>query len=114
MLECSKYMNWRKTIIYFLLYLSGSKVPHYLKEIKRIEKLPYRELKKYQERKLRKLLLHTYKNVPYYKKVLKKAKVVENDKVNLKHFSKIPILTREIIRKHFHELKSNDLHKRKL
>jgi phenylacetate-coenzyme A ligase PaaK-like adenylate-forming protein len=85
--------NWRKPIIYALLYLSGSKIPHNLKEIKRLEKLSLKEKKQYQEEKLKKILFYAYKNVPYYKKVLGKAKVVKNGIVFLENFNKIPILT---------------------
>lgn len=38
-------MNWRKNLIFAGLYLTGSKVLEYLKEIERIEKLPQEEIK---------------------------------------------------------------------
>ena len=38
-------MNWRKPLIFAGLYLTGSKIPRYLKEIKRIEKLSQEEIK---------------------------------------------------------------------
>jgi phenylacetate-CoA ligase len=104
-------MNWRNPIIYALLYISGSKIPKYLKEIQRIEKLPEKELKEYQNRKLEKLLLHAWKNVPYYTKILEDSQVVIDGKVNLKNFNKIPILTKEIIRQNFDNLHTKKLGK---
>ena len=106
-------MNWRKSVIYALLYISGSKIPKYLKEIKRIEKLPAEKIMEYQNEKLKKLLLHSYENVPYYQKVLAKVGVVDNGIVKLENFNKIPILTKEIIRMEKDNLFSEDYKKRK-
>ena len=61
--------NWRKPIIFALLYLSGSKIPQNLKEIRRVDNLPIEEQKAYQKKKLEKLLSYAWENVPYYKKV---------------------------------------------
>lgn len=92
-------MNWRKPVIYSLLYLSGSKIPKNLREIKKIENKPKVELEKYQNGKLRSLLLYAWENVPYYNQILEEANVVNNGKVSLNNFNKIPILTKEIIRR---------------
>jgi len=105
-------MNWRKPVIYGLLYLSGSKIPKYFKEIKKMEKFSLKEKEEYQEEKLKKLLLHAWKNIPYYHKVLGKVKVVVEGKVNLNNFNKIPLLTKEIIRKEKENLYSKDYEKR--
>jgi len=106
-------MNWRKPLIFAGLYLTGSKIPKNLKEIRRIEKMPRKEIEKYQKQKLKKILLHAYENVPYYHKVLAQAKVVVDCRVNLKNFGKIPILTRDILKKEFEKLKSKEMGKRK-
>jgi len=106
-------MNWRKPIIYLLLHLSGSKIPQNLKEIRKVEKLSKEQIQKYQEAKLKKLLLYAYNNVPYYHKILGEVDVVENGKVNLDNFSKIPILTKEIIRREGKNLYSKEHKKRK-
>jgi phenylacetate-CoA ligase len=104
-------INWRKSIIYTLLYLSGSKIPRNLREIKKLENLSEKEIKKYQEEKLKKILFYAYKNVPYYKKVLGKVKVVKNGIVFLENFNKIPILTKSIIRKKGKNLYSKEKRK---
>lgn len=105
-------VNLRKPIIYLLLYLSGSKIPQNLKEIKRIEKFSEEEIKRYQEEKLKNLLLYAYNNVPYYKKVLKKARVIQNGEVLLENFHKIPILTKDIIREEKKNLFSKEKRKK--
>lgn len=104
--------NWRKPIICGLLYASGSNIPKYLKEIRKVDNLPLKAKEEYQKTKLEKLLLHAHKNVPYYNKVLEKSKVVINGKVNLNNFDNIPILTKEIIRKEGKNLYSKDYKKR--
>ena len=91
--------NWRKPLIYFLLYITGSKIPRYFKEIKKISSAPIEQQKQYQENKLKVLLLYASQNVPYYERVLKEAGVVKNNEVFLENFDKIPILTKQIIRR---------------
>ncbi|MBD3249155.1 hypothetical protein GF336_03860 [Candidatus Woesearchaeota archaeon] len=106
-------MNWRKPIIYSLLYLSGSNILGYLDEIKKIENYPEEKIRRYQERKLKKILLHACKNVPYYRKTLKKAEVVKNSRIDLENFENIPFLTKNIIRKQGKNIYSKDYRKRK-
>jgi len=105
-------MNLRKPVIYGLLYLSGSKIPRYLNEIEKVDKLSKEEIKEYQAKKLKKLLLHAYENVPYYHKVLEGI-VVKDGKVDLGKFEEIPVLSRDILTKEFDNLKSKDLKNRK-
>lgn len=93
--------------------MMGSKIPRNLKEIKRIEKLPEGQIRKIQERRLKRMLFHAYNNIPYYHKILSEAKVVVNGKVNLKNFDKIPVLTKEIMRKEGKNMYSRDYKKRK-
>jgi len=106
-------VNWRKPIIYSLLYLSGSKIPQNLAYIKSVEYKAPQELKRLQEEKLKNILWHAYKNVSYYNQVLPQAGVVKNDRIDLSRFSDIPILTKDILRKEFENLKSQDIAKRK-
>ncbi|MFA5248480.1 MAG: hypothetical protein WC415_04630 [Patescibacteria group bacterium] len=105
--------NWRKPIIYLLLHISGSKIPQNLSLIKKLDKLSLEEKKKYQDEKLKALLFHTYKNVPYYTKVLKEAEVIKDNVVVLDNFKNIPLLTKEIIRREGENLYSKDYKSRK-
>jgi len=106
-------INWRKPLIYSLLYLSGSRMPVYLNEIKKIDRLDLGAKREYQDKKLTRLLLYAYQNVPYYHQVLSDAKVVKGEKVELENFEKIPVLTKEIIRKEGNNLLSRDYKKRR-
>jgi len=105
-------MNWRKPIIFALLKITGSKIPSILKEIEQIDNSSKKEIEAYQKDKLEKILLHAWQNVPYYTRVLEKAKVVVNGKINLENFDKIPILTKDIIRKEGKNLYSKDYKER--
>jgi len=106
-------MNWRKPLIFAGLYLTGSKIPRYLREIERVAKLPQNEIKGYQDEKLIKLLLHSYQNVPYYHQILPESGVIIDGEVHLENFDKIPILTKAIIRNEGENLYSSDYMKRK-
>lgn len=106
-------MNWRKPVIYFLLYVSGSKIPKYLKQIKKYEYLSADELRELTNTKLERLLLHAYRNVPYYHRILEQSGVITDGTVKLEKFSQIPILTKEILRKEAAGLYSKDYKKRR-
>jgi len=106
-------INWRKPIIFFLLYLSGSKIPRNLSEIKKIDRASLKEKMEFQKEKLNKILLHAYNNVPYYHKILDEVGVIKNNEVNLDNFNKIPILTKDIIRRENNNLYSKDYKKKK-
>ncbi len=81
-----------------------------LEDIKDKSKMSQDKLKEYADEKLKKLLMHAYNNVPYYTKVLKNAKVIdENNNVVLDNFDKIPILTKEILREEYENLKAKNL-----
>jgi phenylacetate-CoA ligase len=84
------------------------------KEYYRFKSLEYNSLEnnlKFQKEKLKDILLYSWKNVPYYTKILEKSGTVIDGKINLNNYSKIPILTKEIIRKEFENLKSNEINK---
>ena len=106
-------MNWRKPVIFGLLHLTGSGIPKYRKEIEELQYKPQDEIRRYQENKLKQLLLHAYENVPYYNKILKDSEVVIDGNVILANFSRIPLLTKEIIRKEGTNLYSKDYKSRK-
>ena len=70
-------------------------------------------LLRFKERYFKDLLLHVSKNVPYYHRFFKKLGMVDDGVVDLSKFDKIPILSKEIIRRHHGELVSKDYMTRK-
>ncbi len=65
------------------------------------------------EKSLRDLLIHAYRNVPYYKRIFDDIGLVSGNHVDISRFSEVPILTKNIIRQHIDELKSMDFQRRK-
>jgi phenylacetate-CoA ligase len=80
-------------------------------EIKRINNKD--ELLDFQEKYLKKLFLHAYKNCTYYHRIFKETGIISNGIVDLSKFNEIPILTKEIMREHHQELISKDYKTRK-
>lgn len=95
--------NWRFPIIKTLLFLSGNKTLSYLNELDNITNCKVK-----QKENLIKIIKHSYKNVPYYQKIFDKAGLVKNGKIKLQNFNKVPLLTKEIIKKEFNHLISKD------
>ncbi|MBU0712514.1 phenylacetate--CoA ligase family protein [bacterium] len=85
----------------------------HLKELRKLQFLSRTELLEYQANQLKKILRHAHKNVPYYQQVLEKAGVIQGNKVNLKKFDQIPILTKDIIRQEKERIYSKDRDQRK-
>lgn len=106
-------MNWRKPILWAGCYLSGSNILRNLRELEKIEGFSNEEVDKYQKEKLNKILLYAAKKVPYYRRVLADSRVVVEGKVILENFNKIPILTKDIIRREGNNLFSDDYPKKR-
>jgi phenylacetate-CoA ligase len=96
----------------FLLKLKGVSFKNQYKQIK---DLMYDEdlLNNYITHFRKNILLHAYKNVPFYSKRLKEANVVNNEKVRLSNFESLPLLTRSDIQQNLIKLASRDFHKRR-
>ncbi len=106
-------INWRKPILNMAFSLSGRPILKYLKFLKSVEYNTPEQLQRLQDEKLSQLLLHSYKNVPYYRKILSQSDVIKDEKVVLENFNKIPILTKEIIRREGRNLYSKDYKQRR-
>jgi phenylacetate-CoA ligase len=98
----------KNTLLKYGLKLSGKDIFNKYDELKKLEFNLLENNIQIQEKKLKDILLHSWKFVPYYTKILTEKKVVIKGKVNLNNFNKIPILKKEIIRNNFEELKSKD------
>jgi phenylacetate-CoA ligase len=90
-------INWRKGILNLFYFLAGYATLHNLRYIKSVEAESAKKLKQLQDERLGQLLLHAFKNVPYYKGILTAAGVVKEGQVLLENFGNIPILTKEIL-----------------
>ena len=71
------------------------------------------ELFALQNKKLQMLVRHCYENVPYYKKVFEERNLTPDDIHTRADLSKLPVLTKQIIKDRFNELISKDIDQRK-
>ncbi|MBU2529809.1 MAG: hypothetical protein KKD35_02115 [Elusimicrobia bacterium] len=84
-------MNW----IDYRNPLAALKASQYLKSDK---------LRELQWQRLKKLILFAYKEVPYYHNLFKKIGLKPEDINNYEYFSKIPVLTKQMVRDNFKDL----------
>lgn len=76
----------------------------YLKDAESVLDMKHDELRALQFKKLKALLEHAYKNVPYYRQ-LWDEKGLQPDKINcLEDFEKLPVLTKDIVRNNYDQL----------
>lgn len=65
----------------------------------------------WQDEKLQQLIKHCYNNVPYYREVMDKLHLVPSDIKTQNDLSKLPFLTKNIIRDNFDKLKPSNIQK---
>lgn len=90
-----------KTILPVSDLVMGQSIAKYLKFLQKSQWWTKSELKEYQNEKLRSLIKHAYENVPYYHNLFKENKLTPEDIKTTDDLYKLPILTKEIIRKNF-------------
>jgi len=78
------------------------------------QNLSYSELKQFQIKKLRKLLIYTNNNVPFYHDLFKDLNFNPVTVTSPEDISRLPILTKDIIKSHFKELCSTNISKNNL
>jgi phenylacetate-CoA ligase len=65
---------------------------------------PLEKIREYQLRKIKRLLIHCYDYVPYYRNLLNEIGAVPDDIKTFSDFSKIPVLTKKLIKQNFDRL----------
>lgn len=68
----------------------------------------------YQLQQLQLLLQHAYENVPYYRRVMREAKIEPKDFNSLEDLQKLPFLTKELVCRHKEELIAENMYRRKV
>ena len=66
------------------------------------------QLREFQEDRLKALLLHAYANVPYYHRVFGEIGLIDGETVDTSKFDRIPVLTKDVLRRFTKELVSRD------
>lgn len=102
-------LNLKATELYFERY--GSKFWKLFEEFNKNQWLSETEIEEYQNQKLRALIQHAYKTVPYYNQMMKAEKLSPADIKSKDDLYKVPILTKEKIKNNFSELISTSTNK---
>lgn len=82
----------------------GSEIARQWKKLRREEFLSYAELLEVQNAKLRRLIQHCYDSVPYYHNLFEKLGLRPEDIQNKEDLSKLPVLTKQIIRDNYEDM----------
>lgn len=94
--------------------LTGRRILACLEELNRSQWLSRDELLALQEAKLQRLVEYAYQYVPYYRRTFDEVGFYPEDmKHNPECFARLPILTKDIIRKNFSELQTTEPERRK-
>lgn len=75
-----------------------------LKILNNTQWLSIGDLEHLQNKKLKRILTHAYENVPYYHRIFKTLSLKPSDIKTHDDLKKLPILTKDIIRKNLHDL----------
>ncbi len=93
----------------------GRSVSKYLRFLDKSQWWSPEELKEYQNEKLRALVKHAYTNVPYYHDLFNERKLTPDDIRTTDDLLKLPVLTKEIIRKNFpHRIVAKSIPKKQM
>ena len=82
------------------------------KLMSKTDKYSEEELRKLQNNRLQKLIVHCYNNVPYYTRLFDSLGIKPEDIKCREDLGKLPILTKQIIRDNYDDLISRDIDKR--
>ena len=98
----------------FVRELSGYKTKKYHKELMESQWFAPSQLEEIQQKKLRVLLEHAYKNVPYYTKLFDKLRLKPSDIKDKEDLDKLPLLRKEDIRKNISALVAKNIPEKEL
>jgi len=102
-----------KGIIPLYYYLKGNMKFFYFHEYKKNLEMTKEEISTYQMDRLKKLIIHAYETVPYYKKLFDEAGIRPKDIKLQKDMKKIPVLTKFSLLGNQEDLKSTKRYKLK-
>jgi len=92
-----------------LWLISRYPADRYNRLLKISEDWPRAQMEEFRNEKLRQLIIHCYKNVPYYRRVMDENKVIPKDIKCAEDLIKLPIMTKNIIRIHSKELLAKNI-----
>jgi phenylacetate-CoA ligase len=90
---------YRKIILPVSDILTGNKVSKYLKFLQKSQHWTRSQIDEYQNQRLRKLIHHSYENVPFYRELFDNLKLKPADIQTKKDLYKLPIVTKDDLRR---------------
>jgi phenylacetate-CoA ligase len=87
----------------------GTNIQSHLAWLNKTQWWSRKELEELQNKKLRALINHAYHNVPYYNRVFRERNIYPDDIKGKEDLRKLPILTKDIIRKNFPDLTARNI-----
>lgn len=82
----------------------GKRYEHWVEFLERSERFSEEELQAYQDERVADLIRHAYERVPYYRRVMDERRLTPQDIRTVAHLAKLPILTKDLVRKHLREM----------
>lgn len=79
----------------------------YLAELKMHQKRSRKELSEIQLKKLKKMIIHSYNNVPFYRELFIKANISPDDIKKIEDLQKLPIITKKEIQANYDKILAN-------
>lgn len=100
---------FRKIIFPMMEQYYGTEIQTKLNWLNKTQWYSRKEIEELQEKKLRALINHAYRNVPYYHNLFKKENIYPENIKNKEDLKKIPILTKDLIRKNLLDLLARNI-----
>lgn len=104
-----EYSFWRKLYINFYILLMplhhwmiSYNAAKYYRELRKSQWLPPEKIKEYQLMKLKRIINHAYSHVPYYREKFLAAGISPDDIHTLDDLQKLPVITKDEIRKNLY------------
>ena len=96
----------RRNVIFpiYWKYIKHAKVLQYYKQLQKHQWSTREENSNIQRKKLYALIEYASQNIPYYKRIIKKQNLRFSEDTIFTDIKKYPLLTKDIIRKNFHQL----------
>lgn len=111
---------WRRLMLeaYFLLtplhkWMISRRAKLYYQELKKSQWLKPSDVKKLQEIKLRGLVQHAYRHVPYYREQMEKLNLTPESIQTIEDLQKLPLLSKPTVRQHLYFDLLSDNHDKK-
>lgn len=111
--------GWRKPLFDFYTrtmpahhWTITRQAAHYYEQLKQTQWLSPAEVRKLQEQRLRELVQHSYAHVAYYREAFKKVGLGPSDIRTIEDLQKLPLLSKDDVRKHLYFDLLSDNHKK--